>query len=283
MNQTERRVILLGTIIGIIVFVLLAIFMPRDLLLTPLMTPSELLSSKPSITIGSIVILVPSSTVIVYILGIQILLIGFLFYRVKLRLWAWSFYLWGFGTILAGTSYQAFGYELKCDGLEYCLFTSWFELSYLFVTALSITIMSFAFAKTFLTGKAQSILRGYPLVMMFLYTILLLVGTIGSIQFLISYELFTVFFMPLFVIFFVFNILGYRLKKDPLNRSFIVLWILFLIVNVSYYGYYLPGFTESLYNNTGIWFSANDVLHVGLILWFLYIQFRIKPLLQSEN
>lgn len=276
MNTKQRRTIMVVTLVGIIVLLLLGIFMPSDILLDPRITPAELLASKPYVMIGSIVIVVPSSTIFVYLLGIQILILGYLFQKDKLMLWAYSLYFWGIGTVLAGTSYQAFGYELKCAGNEYCQFTSWFELSYLFVTALSITIMALAFAQTFLSGTSKQVLQVYPVVMMGVYTVLLLLGSVLSVQFLLSYELFTVFFMPLFVVFFVYNIIGYQKTKDALNKSFIVLWLLFLVVNVLYYVYYLPGFTESLYTETGIWFSANDVLHIGLILWFVYFQLRIK-------
>ncbi len=93
---------------------------------------------------------------------------------------------------------------------------------------------------------------------------------------MISYELFTVFFMPLFIVFFVINIRNYKNNKNRLDKSFIILWLGFLAVNLGYYAYYFLDFTSKLYTQTGIWFSANDVLHVGLILWFLYFQLKVK-------
>ena len=112
--------------------------------------------------------------------------------------------------------------------------------------------------------------------------ILLLLGSVLENRFLVSYELFTIFFMPLYIIFFIYSLRLYQVHKDELNMKLIITWILFLIVNVSYYVYFFLGLGESLYSNTGIWFSANDVLHVALILWMGYIQFILKKAISKE-
>lgn len=190
---------------------------------------------------------------------------------------------WGLGTLLAGTSYQGFGYELKCNGYPFCLFTSWFELAYLFLTAISIAIMAIAFAKDFLSKDKQKYLIGYAKIALVVYTIILVLGSIIENKVMISYEIFTLFFMPLFVVFFVINIIGYQKNKDHLNMSFIKLWILFLFVNVMYYAYYLTGLTEGIYIETGFWLSANDILHVGLILWFVYFFLCVKREMKSTD
>ena len=60
-----------------------------------------------------------------------------------------------------------------------------------------------------------------------------------------------------------------------MNKRFIITWILFLIVNVAYYVYYWLGISEILLNSTGIWFNQNDVLHVSLLGWMIYIWFAL--------
>jgi len=259
-------------------------FVPNGILLNPLITPQEYLSSKPYIEVfNRWIVIVPSSTIIVYVLGIQIIILGHLFFKEKQKLWGTSLFFWGVGTILAGTSYQGLGYELKCNGQLYCLFTSWFELAYLFVTAISISVMAIAFANRFAKPKVKHYLCGYAKIAIIIYTIILLLGSFLENQIMISYELFTVFFMPLFLVFFVINVINYKDRKNNLDRRFIVLWLFFLVVNVAYYVYYFLNITSTLYSSTGIWFSANDVLHVGLILWFGYFQLSIKKKLVTEN
>jgi len=269
---------------SVLVLYLLGVFIPDNLLLEPHITPSEYLSNIPYWTIGNTTLIVPSSTFFVYLLGIITILLGISFLKQKKEVtnwWGISMVFWGLGAILAGTSYQGLGYELKCSGETYCLFTSWFELSYLYVTAVSITTLAVAIAKSILPKGKQKPLLYYALVSTIIYPIILVLGSILEIRFLISYELFTIFFMPLFVVFFVYSIINYRKQKDELNKTLIIAWILFLIVNVSYYVYFYLGFTELLYDNLGIWFSANDVLHVLLILWMIYIWVKVKPLLRE--
>ena len=268
-----------------IVLVLLYIFMPSGILVEPDITPADYLNSIPYVTIfNRWIIITPLSTIIVYALGIQIMLIGSLFIKNHQTVWGISLLFWGLGTLLAGTSYQGLGYELKCRDLIFCQFTSWFELSYLFVTAISIAMMAIAFAQEFLNKDHQKYLIRYAKYALIVYTVLLVTGSILENRILISYEIFTVFFMPLFVVFFVINIMNYRKHQDQLNQSFIQLWIWFLIVNVAYYAYYIPGFTESFYENTGVYFSANDVLHIGLMGWFGLMLFNFKKhLLHSHS
>lgn len=279
----KKKTVVAG-VVFIFVLVWLHVFMPTGILTDPLMTPEKYLDERPFIELfGSIIVIVPSSSVIVFALGIQIILLGMLLIKDKQKSWGLSLLFWGIGTILAGTSYQTLGYELKCSGQTHCLFTSWFELAYLFTTAISISLMAQAFANRFSRDKTKTYLNGYGRIALIVYTLILLLGALFENRIMISYELFTVFFMPLFVVFFVINILNYRHDKNKLDHAFIVLWLLFLGVNVAYYVYYFLGITSALYAEIGLWFSANDVLHVGLILWFAYFQFKIRKELNRHS
>ena len=282
--MNKNKYIGIFIVVSIVVLLLLGIFVPNGILQEPLVTPAEYLSGKPYIELGSIILIVPSSTFFVYALGIIIVLLGVSFLKQKGEVsfwWGISMILWGLGALLAGTSYQGLGYELKCAGETYCTFTSWFELAYLYTTAISIAVLAVGFVKAVLPIEKQKPLLAYAFISSVVYPMILVIGSIIESRFLISYELFTIFFMPLFLVFFIYNIIYYKKQKDILNKTFIITWILFLLVNVSYYVYYFLGFTESLYENYNIWFSANDVLHIALIVWMLYVWIKVKPLLKE--
>ncbi len=116
----------------------------ESLLMLPLTTPDQFLSGMPYITFSipgkDIILIQPSSTILVYLLGLIMIAIGVYFLVAKNNqqsryYWAIGLILWGVSAIVAGTSYQAFGFELKCRGQEHCLFTSNFELVYMLLTA----------------------------------------------------------------------------------------------------------------------------------------------------
>lgn len=268
-----------------IIMIVLFVGSPTSLLSSPVQTPIEYLETVPywTLQIGSwnAILIVPSSTFFVYLLGVVIILLGLSFLKQKNHLaskwWGISMVLWGIGALLAGTSYQAFGYELKCNGVEYCLFTSGFELSYLYTTALSIGALMIGTAYVLPKPEVRTKLIKIAIGSVLVYSVILVVGTLFSIQLFLTYELFTIFFLPHFTSFFVFSIMEYRIRKEPLHRTLITTWILFLIVNVSYFVYYFIGIGPWLYDTYDIWFSANDVLHIALLLWMIYIWIIVKP------
>jgi len=44
---------------------------------------------------------------------------------------------------------------------------------------------------------------------------------------------------------------------------------------IAYYVAAMLGLTEAMWSQ-GIWFSDNDVLHIGLIFWMFYVGFTVK-------
>ena len=256
--------------------------------LSPLITGEEFLSSQPYITIGDVVLTQPSSTLIVYILGFFIILLGVRFLIKKQdhasrKWWGFSMIFWGAGAIFAGTSYQAFGYQLKCVGVEYCNFTDWWEIMYLLLTAISIGMLVIAMSHCVAGGKTRRVMKLITYISIPLYAAILTIGSIVPIKLMITYELFCVFFMPHFVVFFLLSIKEYRIKRDIMNKRFIITWILFLISNVAYYVYYWLGISEKLLNSTGIWFNQNDVLHVLLLGWMIYIWITLPNVIVDKK
>jgi hypothetical protein len=99
------------------------------------------------------------------------------------------------------------------------------------------------------------------------YSVYMFIGAVLPVKFLISYEGFMAFIGVNFLIMFILNILHYKKDKDILNLKLIYIWIGFLIVNIGYFVFLLGDIGANLYQNFGIWFNENDVLHVLLILW----------------
>lgn len=261
------------------------------LMMIPPTTPAEFLAGMPNISLplfGKTFILIePSSTILIYLLGIIMFGLGiwFISTRKKSRarlFWGIGLILWGMGAIAAGTSYQAFGYELKCRDRQLCQFTSSFELAYLLLTAFSINFLvtSTGYASLGETGRRRlirfAILDGIA------YFIFLIVGVILPVRFMISYEGFMVFMGGNFVLMFWLSLRYYLTNRDQLNLRLIWLWVGFLVVNIGYFIALFTGFASPLYARHGIWFNANDTLHTLLILWAFQIFFSLKNILSDS-
>lgn len=222
----------------------------------------------------------PSSTFFVYFLGLLCLGIGIKFIRTKmngnaLKWWGISLLFWGVGALLAGTSYQAFSYEIKCVGREICSWTSWWEIFYLFFSVISINAMFIATTRHGTSGKTRKPFLYYALINSFLYTIIVFTGAFIPNRFMISFELMLIFVIPSFLVMFIYNAVRYRRSGHELDLTLMKVWIYLGLVVAAYYLYLVFGFTESLWRR-GIWFSANDVLHIGLIFWMIHIGVRVS-------
>jgi hypothetical protein len=252
---------------------------------TPAQTPETWLQIQPfaefQFTSQNIIFVQPSTSIIVYFLGI--LTVGFGLYFLKIRegqlsriWWGIALLLWGIGALLAGTSYEAFSYAIKCAGREACLWTSWWEIFYLIVSVWSIDAIMLAVAYSSTTGKLRKALSVYAIANAIVYFIVVMIGAFIPVKFLISFELLLVVAAPSIIAFFIIN--GWRYSKFKLRLDLLLLgtWIWLGVTIAAYFLYLISGKTAALWSK-GFWFSENDVLHIGLIIWMLYIWLFVAP------
>jgi len=245
----------------------------------PELTPETWCKVQPcqTIKLGSreIILTQPTSTFFVYALGILTVGVGVYFWRIRgdevsRGWWSLSLLLWGIGALLAGTSYQAFGYHIKCAGRKTCTWTSWWEVIYLIFQQWSMDALLVAVAFSSTEGILRNGLLGYALASAVVYSILTLIGGILPVRFLITFEWMVWFSAPIVLIICILNGWRYFTASNPIDLALLGTWIFLLLVMAAYWLYDKLGFTQKLWKK-GIWFSQNDVLHIGLILWMIYI------------
>lgn len=244
----------------------------------PKISPSAFCESQPCVNIHMdrmhFILNQPTSSTIVYVLGALWLFAGLYFIRSKSgqksRLW-WgiALLLGGIAAISAGTSYQAFGYEIKCAGRAYCAWTSWWEVAYLVLQTISMDAMMIALAYACAGGKLRRTLITYALVNAAVYLTAIAVGALVPVKFMISFEFLVLFTTPNLLILFVLCGWRYARLRDRLDLSLLQAGILLIMTTAVYFAYMTAGITQKLWKR-GIWFSDNDVLHLCMILWIVY-------------
>jgi hypothetical protein len=274
-------------------FAIVAVFLFANiegLLAEPAIDAEAFLQGVPHQTIPlfgrELMITQPSSTILVFGLGILTISIGAFFFAThkdqkSRRIWGIGLILWGLGTLFAGSSYQAFTFQLKCAGQELCLFTSRFEIAYLLLTCYSIACFLICVAHASLSGKAKRSLIRFAYVDAAVYTVLVLIGAILPVRFLISYEGFLLMIGMNFVIMFACAVLHIRRHHDALNKRFAVIWISLLVLNIAYFAWLYSGISSRLFMQWNIWFNENDCLHALLVVWMIEILLFLKEPLKD--
>jgi hypothetical protein len=105
---------------------------------------------------------------------------------------------------------------------------------------------------------------------MLLYTLAVGLGVILLNRFLISFELLLLVTAPTIMILFLTNSGRYMKSRNQRDLVLIFTWLWLGGVIGLYYLTLSSGLSDVLWSR-GIWFSENDVLHLGLITWMLYI------------
>jgi hypothetical protein len=256
----------------------------------PPQTPESFLASQPFVEIGiasrRLVLVQPTSTALVCLLGLVALAAGLRFLRTRgaqrSRLW-WGLglVLWALGTFLAGTSYQAFGYELKCAGRATCAFTSGWEVGYLVVAAWSLDALAVAHAHACAAGARRRRLTACAAVHAAVYSAVVLAGALVPVRALVSFELLVVAVAPWVALFTVTTVRRYLATHDAMAGALAAAWLCLGLVTAAYYAYLVAGIGPELWTR-GVWFSENDVLHAGLVAWMLLVALRVAPRVRDE-
>jgi len=255
---------------------LIAVFSENlsSLLYEPLLTPDAWRESHFHLQIGNLIISEPSSSLFIFLLAGLYLCVAYLFFRrhdnQQSRLW-WGIFmlLFGLGAILAGVSYQVFSFEIKCRGYDYCLWTSWWEIGYMICTVAGVGAGFIAVAYSVFSHKARTFWTSYALISTLTYVGVVAFGTVSANRFLISFEMMIIFVLAGFLAVAAHSLWHYRQEKNPLIKKILKVGLLLISVIAIYFVGLVSGYAEVLWEK-GIWFNANDLLHVLLFGWVLY-------------
>ncbi len=249
----------------------------EELQYDPPITGDQWCADRPCVEVGSTVLNEPLGTVLVFTLAALWVGVGiyFLITRRGQHSRSWlgvALVLGGLGAAQAGVSFQAFSYELKCAGREFCSFTNGFEVGYSLTQAWSVSAMLIAVAFACALGRGRRAVIVYAVLNAMVYCVVLFLGVMQPNKFLLSFELLMLFAVPGIIVVIVMALRRYRTTRDRAPRAILIAAIALILVNVAYFGYYALGVTESLWDGgAGFYFSANDVLHVGMIAWLIYV------------
>jgi len=248
-----------------------------SILWQPITTPEQWCQTMPCSTIPltDLILNQPLSTLLVYLLGLMWLWAGWCFWKTRngqqaKTWWAIALVLGGMAAITAGTSYQAFSYELKCAGREACVWTNGWEVSYMLLQTANLNAMLIAVAYSCTADAWRKTLIAYAIANSTAHFITTVMGLLLADKFMLSFELLVLVTTPSLFLVFAINGWRYAVQKSPLDLALLGSWLLLLLINVLYFGYLWQGYTQSLWAE-GIWFSENDVLHVGMVFWISYM------------
>jgi hypothetical protein len=136
----------------------------------------------------------------------------------------------------------------------------------------SIDALLVAIAFSSATGTLQRVLLGYSLLSAVGYVAVAFVGAVAPIRALITFESMVWVSTPIFLAVLILNGWRYYRFSNPVDLALLGAWIWLLFTMAAYWLYDKLDFTPKLWaRGKGIWFSQNDVLHISLILWMIYL------------
>jgi hypothetical protein len=111
-------------------------------------------------------------------------------------------------------------------------------------------------------GKWWKVMAFFALASVALYVIVVVIGAFLAVEFRISYELLIFVATPSILIFFVLNGWRYYAFRDGMDLALLGRRTWLSITLGRYFLYRVRDITQELWAR-GVWFSENDVLHMG--------------------
>lgn len=259
-----------------------------ELVHDPPTTPDQWCDLRPCVDLGGTILTEPFGTALVALLAVAWIAAGayYLGTRRGQRSRAWlgvALVLGGLGAGMAGISYQALSYELKCEGWDLCRLTTGWEVGYSIAQALSVSAMLSAVAFATTTGRARRAFLGVAAASAIGYLAVAAAGVLLPSATLLSFSVLMLFAVPGLVLVIVLSARGYLRHRDRLHRNLLVAALLQVLVQVAYFGTWLSGMTEALWDDgAGFYFSENEVLHLGMLLWLAYVVAALGPILVDD-
>lgn len=277
----NARLIKAGVLAGVALPVLGACAKLDEIPYEPATTPEQWNADRPYFEVGDLILNEPLGSFLVFLLAGLWIASGIYFLVTRRaqrsRLWfGIALIVGGIGAGLAGTSYQLLSYELKCAGRDLCVLTDGFEVGYSMTQTLSVSAMLAAIAFACTAPPVRTWLIGYSIVNAVVYAIVLAIGVATGSAFLLSFVVLMLFAVPGAIALAVIAAVRFAKSRDPKARSILIAAVLLLVVNFAYFTYLSLGLTQTLWDNgNGFYFSENDILHVGMILWLAYAVFGL--------
>lgn len=222
-----------------------------------------------------------SSSILVYALSIYTCYLAFkLLSQRGIHLsklyWGLSLLLGGTGALAAGTSFQAFAYEIKCAGKVFCSQDSHWEIAYYLLTASSGVLMLIGFLLSSLKRLPRPYLFGLAALYLGIYNYLCISSYMDGSATFASFNFMLVYMSPVYAFILGVSIFNYLKNTSPIHSAYLRAWGILSLTIVFYCLYEYTEMTSLLWQYK-IWFSSNDVLHIGMFVWLIYLSKQVLP------
>jgi len=98
------------------------------------------------------------------------------------------------------------------------------------------------------------------------------IGVVRADRFLLSFDMLMLFALPGLIAVLAISGLRYRRLHDGMDLALLGAGLWLVATFVAYYGYYAAGLTQTAWRGgQGFYFSENDVLHIGMAIWIVYV------------